>query len=162
MVRRVLALLFLVACPKPAPVESVPPELLPPPTLKGKGPRERIEPAQHSHDHPRVMRDGRTVADAVAAADHAHGREVYDRLCASCHGTDGRGDGARGNLLPVRPRDFARVDYMRQLSPEHLYKVVRDGGASANINQVMKGFGDVLDDDDIADVLAYIRDFAGH
>ena len=39
------------------------------------------------------------------------GKEVYEKSCAHCHGTEGRGDGsAAENLLP-KPRDFTRGLY---------------------------------------------------
>lgn len=53
-------------------------------------------------------------ADAPAAteASVAHGRERYLAVCATCHGTTGKGDGAQvmkdDNGMPTRPRDFTR------------------------------------------------------
>jgi mono/diheme cytochrome c family protein len=36
-------------------------------------------------------------------------RDLYDRLCASCHGPDGRGDGPVAKDLVVRPADLTTL-----------------------------------------------------
>ena len=49
--------------------------------------------------------------DSEEAATIAAGKEVYEKSCAHCHGTEGRGDGsAAENLLP-KPRDFTNGLY---------------------------------------------------
>lgn len=35
--------------------------------------------------------------------------EVYDSLCAACHGPGGRGDGGLAGDLPVRPADLTQL-----------------------------------------------------
>jgi mono/diheme cytochrome c family protein len=37
------------------------------------------------------------------------GRDLYQRLCASCHGTAGRGDGPLAGELRVPPPDLSRL-----------------------------------------------------
>jgi len=39
----------------------------------------------------------------------AHGRELYVRYCASCHGVGGRGDGPASKAFRRRPSDLTRV-----------------------------------------------------
>ena len=36
-------------------------------------------------------------------------RELFDRLCASCHGIEGRGDGPVADLLTVRPANLVTL-----------------------------------------------------
>jgi mono/diheme cytochrome c family protein len=36
-------------------------------------------------------------------------RDLYVRLCAACHGSDGRGDGPCADALTVRPPDLTRL-----------------------------------------------------
>ncbi|HUE96462.1 MAG TPA: c-type cytochrome [Longimicrobiaceae bacterium] len=45
------------------------------------------------------------------------GREVYDRWCATCHGTEGRGDGPAAAYMLPRPRDFTRGTYQIKSTP---------------------------------------------
>lgn len=46
---------------------------------------------------------GACMADAPRPAP---GAEVYDSLCAACHGSSGRGDGALAGDLPMAPADL--------------------------------------------------------
>ncbi len=38
-----------------------------------------------------------------------HGRELYIRYCASCHGVGGKGDGPASKALRPRPTDLTRL-----------------------------------------------------
>ena len=38
-----------------------------------------------------------------------YGLNLFTEHCASCHGTSGRGDGPRAEVLAVRPRDLTRL-----------------------------------------------------
>ena len=40
------------------------------------------------------------------AADANHGREMYRQYCSSCHGQDGKGDGAVSAFLKVKVPDL--------------------------------------------------------
>lgn len=75
------------------------------------------------------------TGDATAGAD------VYAANCASCHGADGTGDDANGfpNLVEEAPEAAEIEEY------------VRDGEG------VMPAFEGTLDDQEIADVVAYVE-----
>lgn len=49
------------------------------------------------------------AAIAAAADDVAAGRALYVRLCASCHGLGGRGDGPVAPALGERPTDLTAL-----------------------------------------------------
>ncbi|MDP7033192.1 MAG: cytochrome c [Planctomycetota bacterium] len=38
----------------------------------------------------------------------SHGKKLYKRLCVSCHGVNGRGDGKAAAFLSIPPRDFTQ------------------------------------------------------
>jgi mono/diheme cytochrome c family protein len=71
------------------------------------------------------------VAAPVAAegpfADYS-GRQLYDRFCASCHGTSGFGDGPVAPSLKVMVPDLTRM-YQRSGGkfPEELVRRIIDG-----------------------------------
>lgn len=54
------------------------------------------------------MQETPTVA-AGTAAPAGTGAGDYARLCASCHGPEGRGDGPAASGLPTRPADLTRI-----------------------------------------------------
>ena len=83
------------------------------------------------------------------------GARIYDQQCAYCHGDAGQG--AAGAYPPL-----AGNRAVTMASPVNLIEVVRRGGflpaTDGNPRPYgMPPFGQVLDDDGIADVLTYIR-----
>ena len=40
----------------------------------------------------------------------AKGKEQFEQICASCHGTEGKGDGVAGAALNPKPRNFHQTD----------------------------------------------------
>ena len=59
------------------------------------------------------------------------------------------------------PKDQSDPVYMRTLPDEYLYLVICRGGAAVGKNFIMPKFGDVISDQDIRDVIAWIRTFSG-
>jgi mono/diheme cytochrome c family protein len=45
----------------------------------------------------------------VAATSPASGKEMYASYCATCHGTDGKGDGPAASALKVPPADLTTL-----------------------------------------------------
>ncbi len=88
--------------------------------------------------------------------DATAGKAVYERLCVSCHGPDGRG-GRMALMLPVPPPNLADPTYMQSRSTEHLFGVIRDGSAAVGLSNAMPGFGGQLDDQNIRNTVAYVR-----
>ena len=50
---------------------------------------------------------------------------------------------------------------MGQLSDEHVYKVIKEGAASVGKSPLMAPWGGILSDQDIRDVLGYLRTLSG-
>jgi cytochrome c oxidase cbb3-type subunit 3 len=95
--------------------------------------------------------------NSFAAGDAAKGKESYNQICASCHGETGKGDGVAAAALDPKPRDLSDAEYVSTLSDEHLFKVIKEGGASVEKSPLMPAWGGVLSDDKIWDVIAYLR-----
>jgi len=58
---------------------------------------------------------------------HARGAELYARLCASCHGPTGAGDGPAGAGLDPPPIDFTDRERADERSVFALYQVIEQG-----------------------------------
>jgi len=93
----------------------------------------------------------------------AQGAALYDQYCASCHGAELEGEpnwrerNAEG-LLPAPPHDASGHTWHHP--DEQLFAVTKYGTAAlvgGGYRSAMKGFGDVLSDDEIRAVLAYIK-----
>jgi mono/diheme cytochrome c family protein len=91
------------------------------------------------------------------AGDTAHGQSIYDQLCWRCHGRSGKSDGPVSDAMSPRPRDLTDRAYMSTVSDAQLLTVIKHGGPSAGKSPAMMGFKDVLSDDDILALVAYLR-----
>ena len=80
-------------------------------------------------------------------------QRLYLSFCAECHGADGRGSW-RATLLLVHPGTLARG--LSERSDEYLFGLVKDGGAPIG-KPGMPAFGYHLSDDQIREVVAYVR-----
>jgi mono/diheme cytochrome c family protein len=93
---------------------------------------------------------------AIAAGDARHGEAIFLRYCQGCHGPDGRG-GGKGFMPHVGP--LARRGYIETLPDEYLADVIAEGGLAAGKSAYMPSWKTTLTQQDIADVVAFIRTF---
>lgn len=91
------------------------------------------------------------------AADAEQGKKLYGQFCATCHGQSGKGDGPAAAALNPKPRDHTDKEYMSKLSDEELLKVIKEGGQAIGKSNLMPPWGAALKDDQIKDVIAYVR-----
>jgi len=97
---------------------------------------------------------------AAGAPDLAAGARLYATYCASCHGPEGAGDGPVAAGLNPKPAAHNDGTYMRTLSDEHLFKVIKEGGPSVGKSPLMAPWGGTLSDAQIHDVVAFVRTLA--
>ena len=84
--------------------------------------------------------------------DAVTGREIYSNTCIRCHGIDGKG--AMGIRLVPKPADLTSSAIQGRLDAS-LFKRIHDGKP----NTAMGAWSTALSDDEIWDVLAYVRTF---
>ena len=98
-----------------------------------------------------------TAQNSATTGNTSNGREIFLRYCSGCHGEDGRGEAKtfRPNVgnLAVKP-------LMDELSDEYLFTVIKKGGAAVGKNAAMPAWSAQLGDDDIRDVVAFVRTLA--
>lgn len=85
------------------------------------------------------------------------GKKLYEQFCATCHGQSGKGDGPAAAVLEPKLRDHTSKEVMSKLSDDDLFNVIKNGGASVGKSPLMPPWGASLQDDQIQDVIAYIR-----
>jgi mono/diheme cytochrome c family protein len=96
------------------------------------------------------------VPAAIAAGDAQRGETVFLRYCQGCHGPDGRG-GGKGFMPHVGP--LARKGYIETMPDEYLAAVITEGGLAVGKSAYMPSWKTTLTEQDIADVIAFIRTF---
>lgn len=110
---------------------------------------------------PRTGLAAALCAAALALAARARAlpaREVYQQICATCHGSDGRGEpGARlfGRPMP----DFSDCAFSRREADVDWLAVVHAGGPARGMSVVMPAFGDSFDPQALAELLVHLRSF---
>ena len=92
--------------------------------------------------------------------------ESYAQRCSGCHGEEGDGLGPAAERLNPPPRDFTLGMYKIKSSgfdeylpnDDDLLRMIRDGMPGT----AMPGWGDVLSDQEMADLVRHIKTLAGY
>lgn len=93
----------------------------------------------------------------VAGADPTQGKNYYYSYCIACHGWLMHGDGPSASELDPRPRTLTRGDYMQKKTNLELFTVIKGGGEAVSLSSSMPNWGNVLQDQDIWNIVAFIR-----
>jgi mono/diheme cytochrome c family protein len=80
---------------------------------------------------------------------------LYLGLCATCHGSDGRGSW-RAALFLVRPGNLSDAAAIARRSDQYLFDLIKHGGAPIG-RPGMPAFGSTIGDDDIVELVRYVR-----
>jgi len=99
------------------------------------------------------------VAASTWAADLAAAKQNYTTFCIKCHGPLGKGDGPSAATLKTKPRDFTDCKRMASLPDDTLFKVIKDGGAANNLSGDMPSWSQGFEDNEIHDLVAFVRSF---
>jgi mono/diheme cytochrome c family protein len=90
-----------------------------------------------------------------------NGEKVYKGGCIACHGIEGKGAPGPSTVFK-RPDTFPDFTDCAGTTPEpngNWKAVIVHGGPSRGLSQIMPAFGDLLTDEQINDVIAYMRGF---
>jgi mono/diheme cytochrome c family protein len=93
--------------------------------------------------------------------DAENGEKVYKGGCIACHGSEGKGAPMASTVF-TRPDTFPDFTDCAGSTPEpngNWKAVIVHGGPSRGLSQIMPAFGDLLTDEEINDVIAYMRGF---
>jgi mono/diheme cytochrome c family protein len=88
------------------------------------------------------------------------GAEIYEINCATCHGPEGKGDGPAAVGFDPQPASLADVHMMEEMNDGTLFWRVSEGGMMEPFNSVMPAWKGTLSEDEIWQVITYIREFA--
>lgn len=93
----------------------------------------------------------------IPGSSHAQSaKDTYAKLCESCHGANGKGDGPVGKLINPHPTDFAVS--LKGKSDDWIAKAIKGGGPAVGESDVMPAYGD-LSDQQIRELVDYIKKF---
>ncbi|MDX1380016.1 MAG: cytochrome c, partial [Xanthomonadales bacterium] len=102
-------------------------------------------------------------APAAADPDLERGREIFQANCVTCHGPAGQPDedSALVKSLGVVPANFADALFNSREPADDWKIVITHGGQALGFSEQMPAFGEALSDQDIDNVLAYIKTLGG-
>ncbi|MBI2883545.1 MAG: cytochrome c [Candidatus Methylomirabilis oxyfera] len=86
--------------------------------------------------------------------------EKFGTFCGPCHGQAGKGDGPAAAALNPKPRNFTDGKYMNTRTDTQLINVIKNGSAAEKLSPLMVGYGSILNDQEIKEIVAFIRSLA--
>ncbi len=84
-------------------------------------------------------------------------QDNYNTYCVQCHGIKGNGMGVNIRDMSVQPRDHTDAKAMSARTDAELFKVIKEGGLSVSKSVLMPPWGDTFTDDEIHDLVQYLR-----
>lgn len=99
-------------------------------------------------------------ASSQTKGDPKAGKAKYDANCVGCHGATGKGDGAAAAALNPKPQDHTDGKIMNVLTDKYLFDIIKGGGKAVQKAPIMPAASKKLSDQDIWDMVAYIRSLA--
>lgn len=97
------------------------------------------------------------ITAAKPADDKNHSEKIYNTYCTQCHGANRNGKGINSPAMSVQPRDHGDAKGMGDIPDDELERAIRDGGLAVNKSGLMPPWGKVLSDDEIKDLVKYLR-----
>jgi mono/diheme cytochrome c family protein len=101
-----------------------------------------------------VVAVGLGVVSTAHAANAAAGKKTYMQLCASCHGTSGKGDGAAAAAMNPKPKDLSVA---KSKGDAYLKKVITKGGPAVGLSPMMAPMGASLKPAELDDLIAFLK-----
>lgn len=90
--------------------------------------------------------------------DAERGAPVHKAWCAECHGEDGKAEVIIMHM-DEPPPDQSDPEYLDKLPDSYLYLAICRGGPGVGKSYVMSAWGDFLSDQQIRDLVAFVRTF---
>ena len=87
------------------------------------------------------------------------GRQVYESVCVSCHGPDGRGGVNAALEQIVKPPDFTDCAFAAREPDRGFLAVAHNGGPARGFSALMAPWGGVYTEAELALAVSYIRTF---
>ena len=94
---------------------------------------------------------------AVGSLNAAEVKANWDKHCLKCHGADGKGQTTMGKKLKVM--DYTDPKMQAKFTDEEAFKVTKEGKKEGD-KTLMKAYKDDLSDQEIKELVAYVRKFA--
>src|ERR1044071_3712476 len=96
------------------------------------------------------------AATAAVSALAGEAKENFEKSCAKCHGSDGKGQTKMGQKLGIK--DYTDAKVQEGFKDDEAVKAIKEGLKDKEGKTLMKA-AEGLSDDDIKALVAYVRAF---
>ena len=84
---------------------------------------------------------------------------MFNIVCATCHGSEGLGDGPAGAALDPRPASFADPEFWETRDMDRIVQVITNGAASVGGSPLMVAWSASFDEGQIQEFADYVQTF---
>lgn len=106
-----------------------------------------------------LLQPSLTSAAAQSPTPARSGREVYETVCITCHGPDGRGGVNAQIERIVKPPDFSDCAFAAREPDRGFLAVAHQGGPARGFSPLMAPWGGTFTEQELALAVAHIRTF---
>ena len=100
------------------------------------------------------LKNNDTDAVAVTAESTI---ELFNSVCARCHGVDGKANGHESELLGGRFPNFASEEFHAKRTDGQIHDVIRDGAEKHGLSGLMVPFGDIFTEPELNLLVEHVR-----
>ncbi len=95
---------------------------------------------------------------AVSPEARAEAQTIFTQRCTTCHGPNGAGDGPASAGLSPPPRNFQEPSWQSSVTDEHIFRIIKYGGAAVGKSPGMPANPDLEAKDEVVNALvAHVR-----
>jgi len=113
---------------------------------------------KHQEEAAKLQEEAVAKGEAPATTEEP-GKKTFETYCVACHGSTGKADGPGALALNPKPRNFTDKAWQGKVDDAHIAKVIKEGGASVGLSATMAPWGGAIKDEEIANVVKYVRHF---
>lgn len=90
------------------------------------------------------------------AGQPSQAQQMFNTVCATCHGADGTGKGPAADSLNPKPRDYTDAAWQASITDEQLKETILKGGQAVGKSPMMPGQPQLADQPEVLDGLVKI------
>jgi mono/diheme cytochrome c family protein len=100
-------------------------------------------------------RSGAATAGDFTDAERGEAKKVFETICVTCHGLQGKGDGPGSAALDPKPRNLRDPAWQRSVTDIHIRNAITMGGAAVGKSPVMPAQPQLKSNPRVLDALIY-------